>query len=37
MIKHGQLDRVVVGGVDALSKFTFNGFNTLMILDREWV
>lgn len=36
MIKHGQLDRVVVGGLDALSKFTFNGFNTLMILDREW-
>ena len=36
MIKHGQLDRVVVGGVDALSKFTFNGFNTLMILDKEW-
>jgi 3-oxoacyl-[acyl-carrier-protein] synthase II len=36
MIKHGQLDRAVVGGVDALSKFTFNGFNTLMILDREW-
>ncbi|MDF2448916.1 MAG: beta-ketoacyl-[acyl-carrier-protein] synthase family protein [Bacteroidota bacterium] len=36
MIKHGHLDRVVVGGVDALSKFTFNGFNTLMILDREW-
>lgn len=36
MIKHGLLDRAVVGGVDALSKFTFNGFNTLMILDREW-
>ena len=36
MIKHGLLDRVIVGGVDALSKFTFNGFNTLMILDREW-
>ena len=36
MIKQGQLDRVVVGGVDALSKFTFNGFNTLMILDKEW-
>lgn len=36
MIKHGMLDRAVVGGVDALSKFTFNGFNTLMILDREW-
>jgi len=36
MIKHGMLDRVVVGGVDSLSKFTFNGFNTLMILDKEW-
>lgn len=36
MIKNGLLDRAVVGGVDALSKFTFNGFNTLMILDREW-
>ncbi|MBS1637676.1 MAG: beta-ketoacyl-[acyl-carrier-protein] synthase family protein [Bacteroidetes bacterium] len=36
MIKQGLLDRAVVGGVDALSKFTFNGFNTLMILDREW-
>lgn len=36
MIKQGLIDRAVVGGVDALSKFTFNGFNTLMILDREW-
>lgn len=36
MIKHGMLDRAIVGGVDALSKFTFNGFNTLMILDKEW-
>ncbi len=36
MIKQGMLDRVIVGGVDALSKFTFNGFNTLMILDKEW-
>lgn len=36
MIRNGLLDRAVVGGVDALSKFTFNGFNTLMILDREW-
>lgn len=36
LIKHGHLDRAIVGGVDALSKFTFNGFNTLMILDREW-
>ncbi len=36
MIKSGKLDRVVVGGTDALSKFTLNGFHTLMILDREW-
>lgn len=36
MIRHGMLDRAIVGGVDSLSKFTFNGFNTLMILDREW-
>ena len=33
MIKSGQLDRVVVGGTDALSKFTINGFKTLMILS----
>ncbi|MEO6306098.1 MAG: beta-ketoacyl-[acyl-carrier-protein] synthase family protein [Bacteroidia bacterium] len=36
LIKNNILDRVVVGGVDALSKFTLNGFNTLMILDTEW-
>jgi 3-oxoacyl-[acyl-carrier-protein] synthase II len=36
LIKSGRLDRVIVGGTDALSKFTLNGFNTLMILDREW-
>lgn len=35
MIKLGLLDRVIVGGTDCLSKFTINGFNTLMILDRE--
>lgn len=35
LIKHGMLDVVVAGGVDALTKFTLNGFNTLMILDRE--
>tara|TARA_R110002167_G_scaffold163242_15_gene360008 strand:- start:216 stop:1415 length:1200 start_codon:yes stop_codon:yes gene_type:complete len=33
MIQAGQLDRVVVGGTDALSKFTINGFKTLMILS----
>jgi 3-oxoacyl-[acyl-carrier-protein] synthase II len=36
LIKSGRLDRVVVGGTDALSKFTLNGFNTLMILDKQW-
>jgi len=35
LIKNGLLDRVIVGGTDALSKFTLNGFNTLIILDRE--
>lgn len=35
MLKNGLLDRVVVGGADALSRFTLNGFNTLMILDRN--
>ena len=35
MIKHGLLDRVVVGGTDSLAKFTINGFMTLMILDKE--
>lgn len=36
MIKTGKLDRVVVGGADCLSKFTINGFNTLMILSEEF-
>lgn len=31
LIKSGKLDRVIVGGTDALSKFTINGFKTLMI------
>lgn len=33
LIKSGKLDRVVVGGADCLSKFTINGFNSLMILS----
>ncbi len=33
LINSGQLDRVIVGGTDALSKFTINGFKTLMILS----
>ena len=35
MIKSGHLDRVIVGGADALSKFTINGFKTLMILSES--
>lgn len=33
LIKAGKLDRVIVGGTDALAKFTINGFKTLMILS----
>ncbi len=36
LIRHHMLDVVVAGGVDALTKFTLNGFNTLMILDSEF-
>ena len=35
LIKNDQLDIVVAGGVDSLTKFTLNGFNSLMIVDRE--
>jgi 3-oxoacyl-(acyl-carrier-protein) synthase len=35
LIDSGELDRVVVGGTDALAKFTINGFKTLMILSDE--
>jgi 3-oxoacyl-(acyl-carrier-protein) synthase len=35
LIKHGMLDVAVAGGVDALTKFTLNGFNSLMILDKQ--
>ncbi|MBD9092978.1 MAG: beta-ketoacyl-[acyl-carrier-protein] synthase family protein [Bacteroides oleiciplenus] len=35
MIKSGLLDAAIVGGTDALCKFTLNGFNSLMILDKE--
>ena len=33
LIKNNMLDRVIVGGTDALTRFTLNGFNSLMILD----
>lgn len=35
LIKNKKLDRVICGGTEALSKFTINGFNSLMILDPE--
>jgi len=35
MIENGMLDIAIAGGADCLSKFTLNGFNTLMILDRQ--
>ncbi len=35
LIRHGVVDRVVVGGTDALSAFTLNGFMSLMILDQH--
>jgi 3-oxoacyl-(acyl-carrier-protein) synthase len=35
LIANGMLDVVIAGGTDALTKFTLNGFNTLMILDKE--
>lgn len=36
LIRQNKLDVVVAGGTDALTRFTLNGFNTLMILDSEY-
>lgn len=35
LIKSGKFDRIIAGGTDAITKFTLNGFNTLMILDKQ--
>ena len=35
LIRTGQAKRALVGGAESLSKFHFNGFNTLMILDHQ--
>lgn len=35
MIQAGEADIVVAGGTEALSKFHLNGFNSLMILDKD--
>ena len=36
LILQGTLDRVLVGGSDALSGFTTDGFRSLMIYDDQW-
>lgn len=35
MLKQDEVDVVIAGGSEALSRFHLNGFNTLMILDKE--
>ncbi len=35
LLKHNIVDYVIVGGSDALSAFTLNGFKSLMILDEK--
>lgn len=35
LIRSGRYELVVAGGSESLSKFHFNGFNSLQILDRE--
>lgn len=36
LIKSGEADIVVVGGSECITKFHLNGFNSLMILDRDF-
>lgn len=33
LIRAGKLDAAIAGGTDSLTRFTLNGFNSLMILD----
>ena len=35
MLRADDADIVIAGGSEALSKFHLNGFNTLMILDKQ--
>ncbi|MCX6244180.1 MAG: beta-ketoacyl-[acyl-carrier-protein] synthase family protein [Bacteroidetes bacterium] len=35
LIRNGDLDRVIAGGTESLTKFHLNGFNALKILDKE--
>jgi len=36
LIRHDIVDVVVAGGTDSMTRFTLNGFNTLMILDEQF-
>lgn len=36
MLVAGKVDQVLVGGTDALSKFTINGFNSLLLLSDSY-
>ncbi|MCF2492781.1 MULTISPECIES: beta-ketoacyl synthase [Dyadobacter] len=36
LLLNGKLDRVLVGGSDAITRFTINGFRSLMIYDDAW-
>lgn len=36
LIKSGQVDRIIVGGTDALTLYTLNGFTALRIIDSNW-
>lgn len=35
LIASGRFDLIIAGGADSLARFTLNGFNSLMILDKE--
>lgn len=35
LINAGKLDAAIAGGTDSLASFTLNGFNSLMILDKQ--
>jgi 3-oxoacyl-[acyl-carrier-protein] synthase I len=35
LIKDGRIDVAIAGGTDALTSYTLNGFNTLLLLDND--
>lgn len=35
LIRSGKVERIIAGGTDSITRFTLNGFNTLMILDKS--